>query len=768
MAITYGKKKFNQHYVLYTIVTTILLCVVFLMMVGYLYNKTQTEEYENLHVQTKQIKDDIVLQLTSDRENLATMASFAAKLYRDGEGYDLMFESFNPIGMIENIGILNQDNTFSTKSGTVSMDGILSFTEEKEKGVYISGRVKDITNTDYELIRSAVPIEVDGNIVGILYGAIKPEKLGERYNSIVEELNGQLFVYEKETGEILIDTIQDTLGNISFLKDRQYNDDSSYEQLVTTDKGFVSFLSAYKNENMHLHYSTIEEFDWMIAFGRYDSQVFVGTHIRANVFMLVFFVMMLIITSYILLLMTSERKLRAVSERASIVRKELLETAGEKNNIQNALTEVCKFAKSRSAIFFDTDGEFYHYIAPEFKEIMLLEEDRKYFQTELFRYAVKFYSMNGQAVNILCIKPNRHMEQTNPDFYKFLNEHKIFEVSLSATINQSNHIAVLATINSKYGNRTRMLAQKTSACFSMALYNRNHLQKTLLSATTDSLTGAKNRVAYNNDVKGFDEQQPGDFSCIYVDVNELHRINNQYGHATGDEMLVYISNTLKEVFYGHKIYRMGGDEFLVFCQSVQMEVLKQKIDSLHQQLKQKNYHVAVGMSYRTKNTNTEEMVREAELRMYEEKAKYYQNKEQQTDMLTKETEYVQLMTGIDEIDTMISILKENYNGIYRVSMDTDKAKRILMPAYLNYNENEEHFSELFSNYVSQMVSPDDHRAMLSFMNYDAIKQQILRGNVPQISYKKLSGETVTLSVYKLGESDQETCDALWVFAKKVI
>lgn len=37
MAIRYGKKNHKQHYVLYTIITTILLCTVFLTMVASLY-----------------------------------------------------------------------------------------------------------------------------------------------------------------------------------------------------------------------------------------------------------------------------------------------------------------------------------------------------------------------------------------------------------------------------------------------------------------------------------------------------------------------------------------------------------------------------------------------------------------------------------------------------------------------------------------------------------------------------------------------------------
>lgn len=765
MSLTYGKKKRHQDYVLYSIVATILLSVVFFSMVSYLYHKAVDEAYENLHIQTKQVKDDLVLQLTSDRENLITMANFASKLYADGGDYSLLFESFKPIGMIENIGILRSDNTFSTKSGTTDMTGSLSFEEEKEKGIYISGRIADVTNKGYVLIRSAVPIISEGRVVGILYGAIKPEKLNKRYSSIVKELGAQLFVYEKDSGDILIDTVQDEFENISFLKNRKYNDGYSYEEFISSDKGYTSFESAYRDETLHMHYSTIEDFGWMIALGRYDAEVLRGAHSRATVFTMVYVIMIGIILLYILMLMASERKVRLISECAANVRKELLETIDNHDNIQDALIEICNFAKARSAVFFDTNGEFCYYLATGYDKIVTSEQERRIFCAELFRYAAECYNSTNNTVNVMCIKTDKHMHETNRTFYDFLNKHGINEISFVLTVNSSNHTTILATINSKRGDNSRKLAEKVSACFSMALYNKNHLNNTLLTATTDALTGVLNRVAYKSDLKQFEESKCKDFSCVYIDVNELHICNNKYGHAAGDQMLIYIANTLKEVFLGHRIYRMGGDEFLVFCQNIPQEEVKANIEFLHKQIKTRNYHVAVGMSYRTQNTNTEEMVREAEVRMYEEKAQYYQNKEYGDSKITANKDYVQTKTGILEIDTMLSVLKEKYNGIYRVSLDTDKARRILMPAYLNYNEDEEHFSNLFSKYVDESVNPDYHRAVLSFMNYEALKHQLSEGTVPHIRYKKNDGEYVVLSVYKLDNATQSDSDTLWVFAK---
>ena len=766
MAKRYDRKKQNRANIIYTIIASILICSVFIGMVDYLYSKTQEIAYENLHVQTKQIKDDIILQLTSDRENLETMANFASKLYADGSSYNLLFDSFKPIGMIENIGILNPDNTLTTKNGTTDLNGAISFEKEKKKGIYISGKTDDLTKSDYKLMRSAVPIVSNGETVGILYGAIKPEKLAARYQEKIDELDAQLFVYQQGTGDIIIDTVQNKYSNISYLKDRKYNKGYSFEEFISSEKGYTSFESAFRDENLHLHYSTIDEFGWMIAMGRYDSQVFAETHALFKVFLMVFLMILGIIILYILIILANGNKLNSVVECASNVRKELLETMNGENNIKDALIEVCKFARARSAIFFNTDGEFFHYVSPQYEGVKLPEEARSHFKAELFHYASKQHERNGKAVNVLCVKTNRHLNKTNPKFYDFLKLHDIKEVSFSSTINKSNHITILAAINPKNGDKVRLLAEKVSACFSMALLSKNHLNKTQIAATTDSLTGALNRVAYKKDVAVFDEEKPTKFNCVYIDVNELHLCNNKYGHAAGDEMLVYIANTLKEVFCDCKLYRMGGDEFLVFCQNYEHEEIKKAVEVVFDQLRPRNYHIAVGLSYREQNFNTEDMVKEAEVRMYEAKAKYYQNKEIDIVNSASKKEYLQVQTGILEIDTMLSVLNEKYNGIYRVSLATDRARHILMPAYLKYDLNNERYSKVFSKYIEDSVEPDYHRAIMSFLNYDALKQQIMEGKVPKITYKKKGGELVSLSVYKLTESNDLVSDTLWVFAKE--
>ncbi len=765
MAIKYGKKQHRQSNIIYTVIAAILLCVVFITMVSYFYNAAEDEAYETLHIQTKQIKDDIELQLLSDRENLATMANFAAKLYSDGENFNLMFDSFKSIGLIENIGILMPDNTFITKMGSMDLNGKISFEDEKLKGEYISGRIKDLTRDNYEIIRSAVPIKSGDDTIGILYGVIKLDVIGEKYNKMAKELDAQLFVYDKETGNLVIDTIQDTLGNISILKNREYSDGFSYEQMINSDEGYTSFKSAFTGEQLYVHFSELEGIDWKITLARYESQVFAKTHMISRILLVAFVFMLIIMALYIVILMRNEKQRSQVTECASKIRKSLLEINQQQNSITGALEKIASFAKSRSAIFFDADGEDYNFALPSRLEEILSGDDRRYFISEILRYAAELHKVNNATVSLMCITPNNHLVKTNPDFYDFLKKHKISEISFATVIDKNNHAEILGVVNPKNGRIARILLEDIVVCFSIAIYNKKHLNKTEIAATTDSLTGVSNRVTYKKDLLIFDEEKPQEFSCVYIDVNELHLRNNKYGHAAGDEMLLYIANTLKEVFYGHKIYRTGGDEFLVFAENTPQDAIKKGIDVLNKQLELMDYHVAVGMSYRTQDMNTEEMVREAEIRMYEAKAQYYQDKEKKSASSANDKGYVHAKTGILEIDTMISILNENYNGIYRVDLDTDKAHRILMPAYLGYNESEEHFSNLLTKYIDDSVAPEFHRAVMSFLNYEALKRQLLEGKIPRITYKKTNGDTVILSVYKLSNEENSVNNTLWVFAR---
>jgi diguanylate cyclase (GGDEF)-like protein len=84
---------------------------------------------------------------------------------------------------------------------------------------------------------------------------------------------------------------------------------------------------------------------------------------------------------------------------------------------------------------------------------------------------------------------------------------------------------------------------------------------------TDELTGLINRrgltTLLGQEIKRANRLNMG-FSVIYMDLDNLKEINDEYGHKAGDSMLVEITRIIKEVFRDSDIMaRIGGDEFVV-------------------------------------------------------------------------------------------------------------------------------------------------------------------------------------------------------------
>lgn len=760
------QRRHTRNNIIYLLITAVMICAVFFTMVNYFYTRAEDEAYEMLHVQTKQIKDDLILQIKSDRENLVTMAHFLAKLYSDGEDYDIMFESFEPIGLLSNIGVLNPDNVFVTKVGSMDLSGKISFEEEAKRGEYISGRIKDLTREDEEIIRTAVPIVSEGETVGILYGVIHLETINKRYGEMADSLDAQLFVYDNESGNFVINSLKNDMSNVSELKNRVYNDGYSYEEMISSENGFVSFESIYKDEDMLLHYSPIEEFDWKIMLARYDSQVFSNTYTITNFVSLLLMLVIVIIVAYTTVVLKNERTTSAVTQSASAIRKLLLDINQQEENITKALKRITKTANAHSAVYANIENEVHYYLQEGLESNILSSDEEKLFVSELLNYAVEFKEAGFESVRVINMRANERLLQSKPHFYELFKKHGIDVISLATIAHgSSKRLSVLCIVNPKNAFSSRTLLQEIAVCFSIAIYNKNHLNKTRVAATTDSLTGVLNRTAYRKDVIEFDKQKPEKFSCIYIDVNGLHIRNNRFGHSAGDKMLIDIAQILREAFPEQKIYRMGGDEFLVFVKNTDQETVEKKIEMIKLQLRDYDYHVAIGMSYKENNLNTEETVKESEAKMFEAKAKFYQNKEHQDKPKEIGTTYIQTKTGIKEIDTIVSVMKDHYYGIYGVNLDTDAARGVLMPSYLLSNEDENNFSDILSNYVDELVHPDYHRGVLSILNYDAIKAQLSDGFIPKVSYKKITGESVVLSVYKSDEISENVSDTLWVFEK---
>ena len=95
-------------------------------------------------------------------------------------------------------------------------------------------------------------------------------------------------------------------------------------------------------------------------------------------------------------------------------------------------------------------------------------------------------------------------------------------------------------------------------------------------AFIDFSTGVYNRTAYYTFVEKYEEKIPQPYCIILFDMNNLKKINDNYGHLYGDRVIKTFSDCAQRAFgiYG-KVYRIGGDEFLALIRNPVFEQVQE-------------------------------------------------------------------------------------------------------------------------------------------------------------------------------------------------
>lgn len=100
-------------------------------------------------------------------------------------------------------------------------------------------------------------------------------------------------------------------------------------------------------------------------------------------------------------------------------------------------------------------------------------------------------------------------------------------------------------------------------------------------AYQDALTNLKNRAWCEKIMQEYEDSH-NPVSIINIDLNYFKHVNDTYGHAKGDELLIHFAEILKAAFpYPACVGRMGGDEFIVILDYETEGELEVKIQNLN-------------------------------------------------------------------------------------------------------------------------------------------------------------------------------------------
>jgi diguanylate cyclase (GGDEF)-like protein len=112
-------------------------------------------------------------------------------------------------------------------------------------------------------------------------------------------------------------------------------------------------------------------------------------------------------------------------------------------------------------------------------------------------------------------------------------------------------------------------------------------------ASTDKLTGAWNRRRFEETVETEIDRlrrYGQHLSLMILDVDHFKKINDDYGHPIGDQVLVDLSNTIRSSLRASdSLTRWGGEEFVILCPNTTASIVSKLAERLRKKIATVNF-----------------------------------------------------------------------------------------------------------------------------------------------------------------------------------
>ena len=106
-------------------------------------------------------------------------------------------------------------------------------------------------------------------------------------------------------------------------------------------------------------------------------------------------------------------------------------------------------------------------------------------------------------------------------------------------------------------------------------------------ANKDSLTGIRNKTAYDHEILRVEHQLSAgkkEFGIVMIDLNYLKQINDTYGHEQGSAAIKKLCKMICDTFVHSPVFRVGGDEFVVILENPAYQNVDDLITELNEKM----------------------------------------------------------------------------------------------------------------------------------------------------------------------------------------
>ncbi|WP_134684972.1 sensor domain-containing diguanylate cyclase [Brevibacillus migulae] len=162
----------------------------------------------------------------------------------------------------------------------------------------------------------------------------------------------------------------------------------------------------------------------------------------------------------------------------------------------------------------------------------------------------------------------------------------------------------------------------------LALETIDHRMHQLhMDIQTDALTGLANRRTFDQKMKEHLESHTP-FSLIFLDIDSFKKVNDTFGHLTGDEVLKYLGGMMSELTRpGDLCFRYGGEEFAIIVPYGDRDIARDVAERLRSKVELTQsptgqpITISLGIAiYPEHGADAAEIIQHADQAMYQSKA----------------------------------------------------------------------------------------------------------------------------------------------------
>ena len=195
-----------------------------------------------------------------------------------------------------------------------------------------------------------------------------------------------------------------------------------------------------------------------------------------------------------------------------------------------------------------------------------------YGQLEINKSGENFYSESFYNIPKVVYRPDRDRVSefiARDSMISALENHRDCSITYRLMISGSVQYTRMSVRKSSDGSHFIIGVENVNDEIQKEKQHLKELKTEKELARRDELTGVKNKTAYKeleesvqrNIDNGMDYLT---FALIVCDTNNLKQINDTKGHAAGDEYIRASAQLLCDIFVHSPVFRVGGDEFVVF------------------------------------------------------------------------------------------------------------------------------------------------------------------------------------------------------------